>query len=260
MLTSNDVTSKLERNSHWPTFMTRFSDKFPIWYQLSQSLRKQILSGKFMPGQKLAPETQMAKDYAISVMPVRQALRALEEEGLILRQRGRGTFVAQDIVLAPPSSTSLEALYSKEFDKPARIIEMGTAATPSEFAEQFPDLEEMAFYRRVAYRDNKAWSYGCLYFPQEHLEQLTADLLSKYPLYRLLKEECAIELCRSSFEAKAISVTAQEADYLELEPLSPALFLKAVSFDENNVAVGAFEMTFKSDPFIFSFETSHMAV
>ena len=70
-----------------------FNRNLPLWYQLSQMLRSEILGGQLAAGDRVPPEVELARRHGVSVVTVRQALRALDEEGLILRQRGRGTFV-----------------------------------------------------------------------------------------------------------------------------------------------------------------------
>jgi GntR family transcriptional regulator len=233
------------------------SSKLPKWYQLSQILRSDILAGRIKPGERLDAEVRLAEQYGISVIPVRQALRALEQEGLIVRRRGSGTYVSESLHSFNHAITSLEALYSREFSRPAAILERGTVAMPPRFRAYFPGTDELAFVRRLAYRDEKPWSYGILYFAPAYAGKLTTKLLKRYPTYRLLRELYGLELVRSHFEAKAVAAGNEAAGFLEIEPYSPSLSLSCVTFNRQNVAVGAFEMTFPSDPFTFSFDTSH---
>lgn len=59
-------------------------------------LRKQILTGKLRPGDRLPTEKELAKQYGVAVMTVRQAQHPLLQEGLIRKQRRHGTFVCED--------------------------------------------------------------------------------------------------------------------------------------------------------------------
>lgn len=237
--------------------MNRFSSKLPIWYQLAQSLRTNILNGKLTPGQRIDSEVRLAESHGISVLPVRQALRALEEEGLITRRRGSGTYVVDPIPSSNPAATSLESLYSREFTRPARILELGEVPTPAKFASWFSGEDHLAFIRRLAFRDGEPWSYGTLYYPRKFAAKLTAERLARYPTYRLLRELYGLKLVRSHFEARAVAADGETASYLDIDPFSAALALSCVTFDDSDAAVGAFEMTFRGDPFVFSFETPH---
>jgi GntR family transcriptional regulator len=65
-----------------------------MYYQLEQMLRKSILTGKLKPGQSLPPERVLCEEYGVRRITVRQPLLSLENDDLIIRERGRGTFVA----------------------------------------------------------------------------------------------------------------------------------------------------------------------
>jgi GntR family transcriptional regulator len=237
--------------------MSPLSYKLPLWYQLSQQLRADIIGGKLKPGQKIDAEVPLAKRYGISVVPVRQALRVLEEEGFITRRRGSGTFVSKDILLPDQAVTSLESLYSHEFSKPARILDYAVVPTPERFVAHFPNENQLACVTRLAFRGGVPWSFGTLYFAVTYRDILSQDLLERYPLYRLLEEQCGVILNKSHFEAKAIVADAETANHLAIEPYSACLALASVGFDKEGRAIGAFTMSFLGDPFVFGFETSH---
>lgn len=58
-----------------------------------QDLRRRISDGTYASGQQIPPERVLSEDYGIARNTLRQALRALEEEGLLVRHVGKGTFV-----------------------------------------------------------------------------------------------------------------------------------------------------------------------
>lgn len=234
-----------------------FSANLPIWYQLSQKLRADIIAGKLKPSEKIEAEVPLSKRYGISVAPVRQALRVLEEEGFVIRQRGSGTYVSDTPPLPGQAVTSLEALYSHEFSLPARVINYTTVPVPTSFEAHFPEEKQLALVRRLAFRDGRPWSFGDLYFSSAHREKISERDLQKLPLYRLLDEFCGVTLARSQFEARALAADSDTADHLKIEPYSPCLFLSSVGFDAQGSAIGAFSMAFPGDPFVFGFETQH---
>jgi len=61
--------------------------------QLVEDLRREILRGQFVALGRLPSEAALARHYDVSRPTVREALQVLEAEGLIRRQRGRGTFL-----------------------------------------------------------------------------------------------------------------------------------------------------------------------
>ncbi|MEA1978275.1 MAG: extracellular solute-binding protein [Chloroflexota bacterium] len=70
------------------------SHPIPLYYQLKILIKEQIESGKLRPGDKIPTETELCERYKLSRTPVRQALIALVNEGLLIRKAGRGTFVS----------------------------------------------------------------------------------------------------------------------------------------------------------------------
>jgi GntR family transcriptional regulator len=66
----------------------------PLWRQLADELRSEIRAGKLEPGRVMASETTLMQMHGLARGTVRKAIDALEEEGLVVRVQGRGTFVA----------------------------------------------------------------------------------------------------------------------------------------------------------------------
>lgn len=69
------------------------SEKYMLYQQLADSLRDKIYEGKYMFGDKIPSERALAATFGISHLTVRKALAVLEEEGLLVRLQGKGTFV-----------------------------------------------------------------------------------------------------------------------------------------------------------------------
>jgi GntR family transcriptional regulator len=62
--------------------------------QIKRLLIDRIEAGEWPPGTYLPSETRLAQDYGVSVGTLRTALRALSEDGILIRQQGKGTAVA----------------------------------------------------------------------------------------------------------------------------------------------------------------------
>ena len=65
----------------------------PLYIQISDYLRRQLADGRFRAGQRLPTESQMGKELSVAVGTLRKALSLLEEEGLLERRQGSGTYV-----------------------------------------------------------------------------------------------------------------------------------------------------------------------
>lgn len=65
----------------------------PIYLQISESLMRDIASGRFIEGERLPPERDLAKTYGTTVRTLRKALAELEKNGMLDRVQGSGNYV-----------------------------------------------------------------------------------------------------------------------------------------------------------------------
>ena len=69
------------------------SSNLPIYEQIKEQIKSQILKGELVEDEKLPSLRQLAKDLKISVLTTTRAYNELEEEGIITSQQGKGFFV-----------------------------------------------------------------------------------------------------------------------------------------------------------------------
>jgi len=82
----------------------------PIYIQIEQILSKKIDDGSLKPGDPLPSETVLAEQYGVSRMTARKAVDYLVRQGIVERQRGRGTFICEqtlDLKMALPLDSHL---------------------------------------------------------------------------------------------------------------------------------------------------------
>lgn len=77
-------------------------DETPLYQQVAESLRQEILSGHLRPGDRLPPVREMARRWHCTVGTVQRAYRELARQGLVVGRRGQGTrVVGEPAALAP---------------------------------------------------------------------------------------------------------------------------------------------------------------
>ncbi len=67
----------------------------PLYLELEKLLRKRIIDGEFKPDEIFPTEDQLCQEFGVSKITVRQALSILENDELIRREQGRGTFITR---------------------------------------------------------------------------------------------------------------------------------------------------------------------
>lgn len=68
--------------------------QIPKYQAIYSVLRQRILDGELVAGAQLAPQQELADEFGVTLMTLRQAIAALESDGLVWAARGKGTFVA----------------------------------------------------------------------------------------------------------------------------------------------------------------------
>lgn len=113
------------------------------------SIRTMIESGRFPANGRLPAERELSTTFGVGRRAVQRALEALEAEGIIWRQQGKGTFVGQ-----PPDPTkSLAAKIIEETD-PISVMEARIAIEPSlaELCARRATADDVAKMRHLASR------------------------------------------------------------------------------------------------------------
>jgi len=73
-----------------------FDDKTPIYIQIMNIIKKQIISKQLRGGDKLASVRDLSAEYKVNPNTIQRAYKELEREGFAYTQRGMGTFITED--------------------------------------------------------------------------------------------------------------------------------------------------------------------
>lgn len=151
-----------------PAFVT---DAVPLYYQLGSVLREKIQSGHFAAGDRIPTEAELAAEYGVSRITVRQALSALEEEGLIRREAGRGTFVSEQrrFTGAMQVEGSLDDLITMALTTSVRLIDLRSVRATPQQAEllQLPVGSPLLRCTRLRFQHEQPFAYVVNLLPQE---------------------------------------------------------------------------------------------
>ena len=74
----------------------KFDDNLPIYIQIMNLIKSEIVSGELSGGDKLPSVREYSKELKVNPNTVQRTYQELEREGLVFTQRGMGTFVTED--------------------------------------------------------------------------------------------------------------------------------------------------------------------
>ena len=141
----------------------------PLYVQLSDLLRQRVLRGIWASGTKVPSLEALALEFQVARVTVRQAIEILTREGMVLPQRGRGTFVT-DQVQSKRSlklETSLQDLAEAyRHDKP-KLTLLETAGTQPRLTPVDGLLAPAyQFMRRVHSRDSQPYCIASIFIDE----------------------------------------------------------------------------------------------
>ena len=169
------------------------SSPLPLWAQIVEDLRRRLLGGEF--DEHFPTDEELTRDYEVSRQTVREAVRHLSAQGLVVRQRGRGSSVTQPILEQP-----LHSLYSLASTVRARGIEERSEVLA---AESRPATAEVAtqlgvgagagivFIERLRFAGAEPIAWDRSWLPADQARALLHADLSSGGLYDLLATHCA---------------------------------------------------------------------
>ncbi|MFE5036323.1 GntR family transcriptional regulator [Streptomyces sp. NPDC056683] len=230
--------------------------KLPLWYQVSQSLRASILGRSPRDPLRLPTEEQLAEHYGVSVLTMRQALKELEDEGLISRHRRRGTFIEPDARRGTPVRLlgSVDAIVAQQSGMTAELLDHGTVPVTGELTEYFPDLTEVAAYHRLRSDEQtgEPTNHARNHVRPELAERIDPEDLARQPMTKVLRDVVGADISRITDTVAARLADPETARLLRVPLLSPILHYTGVTYDTAGRVLDLAVIHYRGDRFSFT--------
>jgi GntR family transcriptional regulator len=222
--------------------------KLPLWYQVSQSLRASILCRHADAPLRLPTEDELAGHYGVSVLTMRQALKELEDEGLITRHRRRGTFIEPTALRG-----SVDAIVAQQSGGRTAVLQYGPAPLPPDAAEHFPGLGEAMAYRRLRCDESGEPTNWAENFVRPELgARIDLADLERWPMTKVLRDVLGVRISRITDTVEARLADPETARLLQVPLLSPILHYTGVTYDESGRVVDVVRIHYRGDRFSFT--------
>lgn len=223
----------------------------PLHHQLRELLEGQIREGVWTPEQMIPTESQLMAEYGVSRTTVRQALAVLVTEGLLNRQQGKGTFVAQPKIAESLESLVgfAEALQRRGLDPKITVLGIRREKATPQVQEELglPAGSEVTLIERMVDVEGKPLFWGRSYLPL-WIGVPRAEELREHTLFHWL-ETAGHGLQEAKQTMSARGATAEEAKVLSLKRGTPVLVIGRTIFGEGGRTVEYMQAIYRSDRF-----------
>jgi GntR family transcriptional regulator len=239
--------------------MQRFkTDRRPLHLQTQQHLLSLIENEVYQPGQQLPSEADLAAQLGISRPTLREALLYLEQEGVIVRKHGVGTFVAPGYGHRLESGLErLESILSSAARQgmatQMRGLSVEQMPADEELAERLgvaPDTPLTCVRRAIVVKRRPA-AYLVDYSPVTVLPPEAIGASFGGSVLDLLVQQNGIRVCESLAEIIAINADVLLAEQLEVEPGQALLLLAETLFTDDHTPIEFSRNYFLPDLFRF---------
>ncbi|KYG35000.1 GntR family transcriptional regulator [Alkalihalobacillus trypoxylicola] len=229
------------------------TDHRPLYLQVIDRIKQDIENKVYMEGEKLPSEFDLSKQLGISRATLREALRLLEEEGIVIRRHGVGTFVHTK----PIFSAGIEELQSVTDMISNANMTPGTIFLSSAVKEasdedrtrfNMEELKEVLEIERVRTADQIPVVYCLDKIPHFLMNDFSIHSMSS--IFSLL-EEAGQSISYAVTYIEPIGYHEKISEILECETESSLLLLKQTHYNQNDEPLLYSLNYFRADKFKF---------
>jgi GntR family transcriptional regulator len=219
------------------------SGRISLTQSCADAIATTITDGAYSPGAQLPAEAQLASNLCVSRATLRDALRQLQDRGLIIRRHGRGTFVAKRPIHKDLNRNfGITAMIRSGGYRPGtRGLELRAESADRELAQSLglAPGDPVTVLERVRLADDRpvVWSKDAV--PLRFLDVADAEAMSgdDASLYGLLYKLHQITVYRGVAELSPKSATAFMAGRLQIRRGAPLMYIKQVDYDGSGTPV-----------------------
>ena len=234
----------------------------PLYHQIYVILRNKIIDQEFALGDFLPSEDETAQAFGVSRITSKRALNELADEGLVVRERGRGTRVIHKDPTAPQGANiegMLENVMAMGLKTEATLLEFGYVKPTDRVVQALKCSPNSRVQRAVRLRshEGQAFSHLLTFVPEPVASTYTQEDLANTPLLVLL-ERGGIAVSRAEQSLTATLADANVAPLLNLDIGAPLLRIRRVVYDQNNQPVEFITGLYRPDRYQYRMNLSRV--
>ena len=198
----------------------------PLYHQLRELLREKIESGAWQPGYRLPTEYELTVEFGVSRGTVRQAMQLLENQGLVERSQGRGTFVGRPKFANDFLSLSITTTPTKIDLIHLKLVGPGVSVASNLGLGEGDRVYELM---RTVEVEGEILMLITSWLPADMFPGLDNRVLEGVPIRRIVESYHRLEGLQQHKELEVTIVDELEAAHLHTNTGKPALLLTYVN-------------------------------
>lgn len=228
----------------------------PIYLQVAGVLRRNIETGKWQPGENIQSLDRLAEEYGISRVTARQAITVLEEEGLIWRRQGKGTFVSK--TPADPRRLNMKTEWSALIQliegSTQQLLDISMDATPPQLdASEGVLAPAYCHMLRLHSKDENPYCAIDIYLDKEVFMR-NQEGFQKYTVLTILDRMDDIEVARAHQVMTISIVDLEMAGLLKCSLGDPVANVRRVVTDSSNRIIYIGDIVYRGDSVKFDID------
>ena len=231
----------------------------PLYRQVYLYFKEKIGS-EWPAGTRLSPEPELAQKLGVSRPTVRHALAMAQREGLIVRRKARGTFVAGDRAMTSQKVTG-SFMHLLRFDKRITVEVLPRSGQAGLLPEVLSRVRELGLpdagrLRRKALIEGAPLAYMENFVDAKVLRRLDFRRLKRTPLVAMVEPILKTKIIRAHEEIEAAVATPYLARVLEVGPGTPLLRVQRVYRNAKGAVIHYGIVWYRADKYRFTVELS----
>lgn len=229
------------------------SSPIPVYYQLKNDLTSKIAKGVWKPGDCIASERELCEVYGVSRMTIRQAVGELVQEGILLRIKGKGTFVCEQKLKQQDMMSFTEIIKKTGNELITEVLEFSTIETPEDFGDIFT-LDHLYKIKRKRIVDKECIALETVYIPVDYCGYINKEMLNG-SLFKIL-EEFGYVVDYSTSSISAIIINEELKEIFKADKDVPLLKTISKTYDNKDKMIFLEEAIYRSDKYLLEVNIS----
>lgn len=227
----------------------------PLYLQIQDLLLDRIRAGDYQPGEQVPSELEISSQHSVSRMTARKALDMLVSRGILYRRKGKGTYVAENVVsfgLSTMLSFS-QTLRAQGYSVETRVLRKEVIPGSQDVLSklQLQRDNQVIVIQRLRFVEDRPATIHTAFLEHRLFAPIMNIDLSQESLLDSIQSIARVSIAYTQDSVQADLANPIEADHLDIQPGSPLLRVEGIAYAENGEPLRLTQGVYRADMFRF---------